>query len=233
MTKKTCGLFAMTLLSIYPVNALAEITLDSSEIIVKNNQQVASIMIHNTSSANAYLNVDAGRLVRPGTKNAAYLHYKDPNKLGVFLEPSRLAIRPHSSKRVMLWFLNRIEQQEQLFRINIRPAIVTRHPDKKNQVIESTSVLNSPSMLVMRLPKQPTTYIQFSRNGKTLTVSNRGNVSALLFNGKQCLSSSQCTKLPMLRLYPRQTKILALQNDEPLSYQIETYDENVNTRHIP
>lgn len=232
--RKTTYLLSFTaLLNAYPASSLAEITVDSNEFFVENNKQVASIMIHNSSSSSAYLNVVASRLVRPGSKNAAYLYYKDPNKLGVFLEPSRLAIRPHSSKRVMLWFLSRSEQQEQLFRVSIRPAIVPRFIAIKQHIVESTSVLNTPSVLVMQLPKQPTARIEFSRNGKSLTATNQGNVSALLFNGKQCLTTTHCTKLPVMRLYPSQTTKVTLRYDEPLSYQIEKYDESVTTQQVP
>ena len=72
-------------------------------------------------------------------------------------------------------------------------------------------------------PARPVANVRGRREGRRLTFSNAGNVSAEIVHGRQCdADGGHCAELPGKRLYPGASWTVDLQSDRPAEYSLKS-----------
>lgn len=178
--------------------ASAELTL--SQMVVELNlstQKSANIEIHNDSAEPAYLLVEPSEVKQPGTPSEKRVPVVDPREGGLLVSPARAVLSAGERKSLRVSVIGGQGNAERVYRILVRPVA--------GEVTGSQSglkVLVGYDVLVLVRPSEPTIAVKSERQGDMLTLTNTGNVSVELADGKLCRDAKlACTPLPSKRLY--------------------------------
>jgi len=122
---------------------------------------------------------------------------RDPSKLGLLASPARLILEPGQRRTLRIAAIGTPSMDERVYRVTVKPV--------SGEVAGSTSglkLLVGYDLLVLVRPAAVRNAVRASRSGATLMISNTGNASVELAEGKQCDATGKaCQALPAKRLY--------------------------------
>ena len=191
--------FCMSLLAVLPI-APASAELAVSQLIVElkpGASRAADIEIYNDSDERSFVSVEPREIVDAGLDKEKPLLSPDPEKLGLLVSPTRLVIEPRQRRRLRIAAIGPVLPQERIYRVTVKPV----SGDVTGTEI-GLKLLVGYDLLVLVRPPASKPNVDISRAGGVLTITNRGNASVELAEGKQCDGSgSNCQLLPSKRLY--------------------------------
>lgn len=156
------------------------------------------IEVTNGGTETLYVQVEPNRVENPGTPQEKRVTYRDPAELGLLITPSRLIIPPGQTSLVRVAVVEPAKDSDRVYRLTVRPVV----GDVKS-VETALKVVIAYDVLAVVRPPNPKPDLKTVREGNRMTLSNRGNSSILLTQGKQCDNAGQnCQSLPPYRLYP-------------------------------
>lgn len=199
--------------------SVAELVL--SELIVDlqpGKQARDDVEIWNKSDERSYVAVEPREIVDPSLPTQKDRRDPDPEKLGLLVSPARMILEPGQRKLLRIATLAPASEREHVYRVTVKPVIGS--VDSANSGLK---ILVGYDLLVLVRPNNPVPNVIASRNGRSLTFSNRGNVSVELVDGRQCKQAhSDCVQLPGKRLYPGASWAVELGSDLPAEFTLKS-----------
>ena len=107
-------------------------------------------------------------------------------------------------------------ERERVYRITIKPVVGEVTGDHSG-----LKVLVGYDVLALVRPARPGQAVRGRREGQRLLVSNDGNMSVELMNGRQCDASGTCVSLPGKRLYAGATWSQELPGNGKVEYLVK------------
>lgn len=194
-----CGLLALPVIAVASTISVHPLSIAFSQ----PNQRYEDIQVYNTGKSTAYVNVELKRLINPGAQHVrSKLFHDNPEAFGMIVSPNKLIIPAAQSRVVRVLRLLQGNKKEAVYQINIAPAegVLERIKTGNKKVQAGIRVIVGYNVIARVLPNEPRANLVIKRQGKTLTVENKGNASALLYRGEVCENQS-CKALPTKRMY--------------------------------
>lgn len=191
------ALLAFLVTGLAAAPASAELAISQLIVELTKQARTADIEIFNDSPERAFVTIDPRRILNPGTGEQQPWVSGDPEKLGLIVSPRRLILEPGQHRRLRIAAVGPDSPVERIYRVTVKPVA--------GEVSGSDSglkMLVGYDLLVLVRPAAGGPDVRVSRNGDSLTLTNRGTVSAELVEGQQCKSDGEaCVSLPGKRLY--------------------------------
>ena len=187
------------LLAILAPLAPAGAELAVSQLIVElkpGPTRAQDIELHNESPDRSYVSVEPREIVDPGTSAERPVVSPDPEKLGILVSPRRLVLEPWQRRTLRIARVGPETAAERVYRVTVKPIV--------GEVEGETGLklLVGYDLLVLVRPATIRPALEASRSGSKLTMTNRGNSSVELIDGRQCDTAGRdCAKLAGKRLY--------------------------------
>ena len=189
----------MSLLTLIPA-APASAELAVSQLIVELKQgasRAADIEIYNDSKDRMFVSVEPREIIDAGLDRERPRLSPDPEQLGLLVSPRRLVIEPHQRRRLRIAVIGPVPPRERVYRVTVKPV--------SGEVTGSETglkMLIGYDLLVLVRPPATGPRLDVVRTGDVLTITNHGDASVELAEGKQCKGDDQdCQLLPSKRLY--------------------------------
>lgn len=183
------------------------------------------VEIRNDSPDRSYVSIEPREIIDPSLPTQNERRDPDPEKLGLLVSPSRMILEPGQRRLIRFATLLSDREREHVYRVTVKPV---EGPLQSSS--SGLKVLVGYDVLVLVRPEKPTARVSGSRAGRRLTLSNSGNVSVEVVDGRQCaMPRKQCTDLPGKRLYPGASWSVELPADLPAEYDLKWpgHDEHV------
>lgn len=195
-----CGLLTSIALALAaPLSpAGAELVISQLVIELTPSARTADIEIRNDSEERRYVLIEPREVLAPGTSSEKPFVSPDPEVLGLLVSPRRVILEPGQGRAVRIAGLGGAGEKERVYRVTIKPVV-----GELSGSDSGLKLLVGYDLLVLARPADPTPKIVASRDGPhTITLTNVGNSSAELIDGKQCEPAGKnCQILPSKRLY--------------------------------
>lgn len=207
----------------------ADLLVDQSIVIYENpSQSRFDVTVYNSDeAANLFLEVSPFEVARAGFDDQELVPLTLNDSPDFLVSPNRAIIPPNSSSLVRLLNLKNTGDTERVYRINLVPASPPAELSGDDDAIASVlQVIVAYQVLVIILPEQPRSEVEFSREGRTLTFSNSGNANYLLADGRQCdpAEPGNCVYLQSRRMYPGNSWSIELPYDGPAQYTVQNHE---------
>ena len=192
-------LTGLGLLGLVPVSpAAAGISVSQMVIDIRPGESRATdIEIFNDSPERSFISVEPREIVDPGSAKERGVTSPDPAKLGLLVSPNRLILEPHQRRRLRIAVLARPADSERVYRVTVKPVA-----GDVSSADSGLKLLVGYDLLVLVRPAVARPGITASRAGGKLVITNGGNSSVELTEGKQCEAGGKgCRSLPGKRLY--------------------------------
>lgn len=178
------------------------------------------VEVSNNSPERAYVLVEARELLNPGTPSEKHVTTPDPTKLGLLVSPARFILEPQQRRTLRIAAIGVPSEHERVYRVAIKP--VAGELDSSESGLK---LLVGYDLLVLARPTAIRKEIRAERSGKELTLTNVGNASVELAEGKQCDNEGgACLPLPGKRLYAGASWKQTLPRATGGEYQIRSAD---------
>lgn len=158
--------------------------------------RTSDIEVANNSPERAYVLVEPREVLGPGTPAERQVTNPDPLKLGLLVSPARFILEPQQRRTLRIAAIGTVADRERVYRVTVKPVT--------GEVTSSESglkLLVGYDLLVLARPAAIEKEVRVERNGLELTLTNSGNASVELTEGKQCDEGGNCQALPGKRLY--------------------------------
>ncbi len=207
-------LLAGLALSVAPARAQMILNKVSLEFTA-GGQPRDDIEITNSGAETLYVQIEPNRIHDPGTAQEKRVLYRDPAELGLLVTPSRLVIPPGQTQVARLAVVDPAKDADKVYRLTVRPVV-----GEVRSTETAIKVVIAYDVLVILRPPNPKADLKTERAGRKMTLSNTGNSSILLSQGKQCdASGANCQTIPPFRLYPGNNVVKDdLPYDTPVTY---------------
>ena len=139
------------------------------------------VVIGNPGDEPLFVDVGILTVSEPGTDREQRVPVKDPDAAPLIATPRRLMVPPAGSRRVRLVNLEGHGDTEQVYRVDLKPVAPPEQMDTTG-----VRVLVGYQLLVFVAPAESRVDLTGQRDGKSLTLTNNGNVNVLLHEGEQC-----------------------------------------------
>lgn len=196
ITPLSVGLGLIALLSAHA--APAELTV--SQLIVElkpDASRAADIEIYNDSEERSFVSVEPREIVDVGLDGEKPRYAPDPEQLGLLVSPRRLVIEPHQRRRLRIAAIGPVPAREHVYRVTVKPV-----SGELTSSETGLKLLVGYDLLVLVRPPVTKPRLNVDRTGDVLTITNQGDASVELAEGKQCDQNDQdCQQLPSKRLY--------------------------------
>ena len=178
-----CFKYSALLLACYFCHSVyAGITVDRTIIDFPAGQPPRQdVVISNQSDDTAYVSVEVLEVLDPGTDKEIRQAVDNLKSINFVASPSKVVIPAKGKKQVRLVNL-KPSDSEQVYRINFTPV----EAPLANQEGMGVRILIAYQVLALIQPDKPEENLQFERNGKQLTITNKGNSYALVSDFLQC-----------------------------------------------
>jgi P pilus assembly chaperone PapD len=182
--------------------------------------RTADIELFNNGDERAYAVVEPREVLHPGTPGEERVATPDPAKLGLLASPARLILEPKQRRTLRIAAIAAPGAQERVYRVTVKPVT--------GEVAGSESglkLLVGYDLLVLVRPPVIRNLVRATRNGSQLILSNEGNASVELAEGKQCdPAGKQCQDLPAKRLYASASWTQKLPRSDGGEYRVRSAD---------
>lgn len=177
------------------------------------------VVVTNPDPEPAFLEVEVLEVRHPGTADETRTVVKNPEALGLVASPRRLMVPPGAQRIIRLVSLKGHLDEEQVYRVNVRPAAGKVESDTM-----AVKILVAYQLLVFIAPRKADMALEGKRDGQSLTLKNTGNVNVSLHHGRQCppgeSAPGACAEAPGHRLYPGNEITLQLPRNAPVEYSL-------------
>lgn len=180
------------------VPAAAELTVSQLIVEFKSGApRAADIEVANNGDERSYVVVEPRELLHAGMPGEERVATPDPARLGLLASPARFILEPGQRRTLRIAAIGAAATQERVYRVTVKPVT--------GDVTGSESglkLLVGYDLLVLVRPPVVRTSVLTSRNGARLTLTNNGNASVELAEGRQCdATGKNCQALPAKRIY--------------------------------
>jgi P pilus assembly chaperone PapD len=199
--------------------SFAALSIDRSVIVFEAGKAPRQdVMAGNSGATNLFLEVEVLEVTSPGTEQEQRQIVRDPESIGFVAAPRRLMVPPGGKRPVRLMNLNGYGDTERVYRVNVRPVLPPVEAEGSG-----VRIVVAYQVLVFVSPARTRVQLDARRDGNRLTLTNNGNVNALLTNGRQCLllSPDNCVDVAGRRLYPGNSYTVELSRPEPVQFDVE------------
>jgi P pilus assembly chaperone PapD len=203
---------------VVPLHA-AQAALALSQMVVElspREHQRADVEAWNDGAERIYVAIDPREIVNPGTAAESSRSDPDPDKLGLLVSPARMILEPGQRKLLRIGSIS-ANDRERVYRITVKPVL--------GQLASESSglkVLVGYDMLVLVRPPEPRPHVSGKRSGNQLTLTNDGNVSVELAEGRACdVSKRSCEDLSGGRIYAGAEKTIDVGPDRKVDYKMK------------
>lgn len=211
---------AMLLPMFQPLGA-AGANLVLSELIVDlqpGTRTREDVEVSNAGPDRLYVAVEPALITNPGTARQARTTNPDPEQLGLLATPARMILEPGQRRLLRIAAIGPAPVTERVYRVTVKPVA-----GPIASASNGLKILVGYDMLVLVRPANPRVEIAGTRSGRTLVVTNSGNSSVELVDGKQCdASGKQCVSLAAKRLYAGVEWSETLPSDGPVEYRVKS-----------
>lgn len=154
------------------------------------------VELFNESTERTYVSIEPREIVDPGTPGERSVASPDPERLGLLVSPRRLILESGQRRTVRIARIGPDALAERIYRVTIKPVV----GDVGGET--GLKLLVGYDLLVLARPPMTSRQIDVSRTGSSVSITNRGNASVELVEGRQCdVGGGACEKLPGKRLY--------------------------------
>ena len=196
--------------------AKADLALNNSILYFEpgepNHQDVE---VENLGDAPLYIQITPRVVRNPGTEQQTREEYDDPTKAGLLVSPNKLVVPPKGRKLLRFVNLNPDASEERVYRVSVTPVV-----GELNASETGVKVVIAYEVLVLVHPKNGVVDLVHQRQGKSLTIENKGTRNVLVRKGVQCpegeTDETQCDNIPGKRLYPGNRWQTELPQDSPI-----------------
>lgn len=173
------------------------------------------IEVFNDSPERMYVSAEPFEIRSAGTAAEQRVPATDPESSGILVSPQKLVLAPGERRMIRVAAIGNRPSTDRVYRVAIKPVAGPLSSDSS-----ALKMFVGYDALVLVRPAQQTGDVVAERKGKMLALTNEGNTSQELFDGKQCdTSEKNCQSLSAKRLYPGATWQQALPFDTPVSYK--------------
>ena len=209
--------------------AWADLLVDESIVIYEHpSQSIYDVTVYNSDeTANLFLEVSPFEVARPGFETQELIPLSLNDSTDFLVSPNRAIIPPNSASLVRLLNLKNSGDSERVYRINLVPASPPAElAGDEDAVASLLQVIVAYQVLVIILPEEPRSEVEFDRSGNTLSFSNPGNANYLLADGVQCdpMEPANCVYLQSRRIYPGNSWSIELPFDGPAQYSVRNHE---------
>ena len=177
--------------------ASAELTISQLIVELRPGAATADVEIINDSPERSYVAVEPREILEPGSASEHPFVSPDPEKLGLIASPSRMILEPRQRRSVRLAAIAGELPRERVYRVTVKPVAGELASEQSG-----LKLLVGYDLLVLVRPKTPVLGLVAKRGERGLTLTNNGNASVELSEGKQCdRTGVSCQTLPSKRLY--------------------------------
>lgn len=195
-------------------------------ISIPATQKVGDVKVENMSDNVQYVNVIPSIVDKTKVKSSYTVFNpakETPEQFGLLVTPRKLVLRPHQVRIVRLVSLHHNIKQDEYYSVEVTPVENPMEEiyGKKKAIEAALRIVVAYEPLIIVLPLQPKQNISYQRDGKTLTMSNKGNTYVAFENVRQCNpAGDQCQKVNFgfARLYVNQTHKVALPYNTPITF---------------
>ena len=207
--------------------ALAPIAPARAELVVSQlivelkpgSSRVQDVELLNDSPERSYVAVEAREMIEPGTSTERSVAPVDPEKLGVLVSPRRMILEPGQRRTLRIAALGPAISQERVYRVTVKPVV----GDVSGET--GLKLLVGYDLLVLVRPGAIQSSVEAGRRDGKLVITNRGNASVELVDGKQCDSDGRnCRDLPGKRLYAGASFEQSLPSPNGGQYRVRSVD---------
>jgi P pilus assembly chaperone PapD len=189
-----------------------------SQVIVDllpDKPSAADVEVFNDGPQRMYVSAEPFEILHPGTATEARVLAGDPETSGILVSPRKLVLAPGERRIIRVAAVGSRPEQDRVYRVAIKPVA---GPISANE--SALKVFVGYDALVIVRPAQLSAKVAGQRDGRMLALTNSGNTSEELFDGRQCdPSAKDCRTIEAKRLYAGQTWRVALPFDTPVSYK--------------
>lgn len=186
--------------SVLVAAAPASAELAVSQLVVEfkpGAARTSDIEIANNSPERSYVVVEPREILDPGTPAERPLATPDPAKLGLLASPARFILEPEQRRTLRVAAIGAANERERVYRVTVKP--VTGEVSSSETGLK---LLVGYDLLVLVRPPVVRDGIRAERHGLELTLTNEGNASVEIAEGKLCDGKGEsCQSLPGKRLY--------------------------------
>jgi P pilus assembly chaperone PapD len=200
----------------------ADMYVDRSIVIFEpETQPRQDIKVSNSDEEVMYVQVEVFQVNNPGEDSEERIKVNDPKQIKLIATPNKLVIPAGGQKLVRIVNLDKQNDVERIYRINITP-IVAPLEDEVSQL----RIIVAYQVLAIIQPKDPRSELVTTREVNKIIFHNDGSTNVLLSDGRQCNpgNSEECTDLASKRLYAGNTWELDLPFDSPVAYSVRSFD---------
>ncbi len=208
-------------LALVPAAAPAGIVLSQAVVDIAPTAPTAQdIEVWNDSADVAYVVAEPSEIVGAGTPAEKRVRITDPAVGGLLVSPQKLILQAGERKLVRIAAVAARPADDRIYRVTIKPVA-----GSVSAPTTALKLLVGYDALVIYRPQAARPDIVGTRSGTTLTLANRGNTNAELYDGSQCPAPAAitgCTKLPPRRIYAGAQWTQTLPATGPVTYHLTT-----------
>jgi len=171
-----------------------------SQLIVEftpGGPKASDIEVTNNSDERTYLVVEPREVVEPGTPAERRVATADPSRLGLLVSPTRFILEPRQRRTLRIAAIGAPGGAERVYRVTVKPVAGELTGSETG-----LKLLVGYDLLVLVRPATVRKDIRAARSGQELVLTNGGNASVELAEGRQCdEKGATCRSLPGKRLY--------------------------------
>lgn len=224
-------LLVLTLLLIGAPSAYGAMIIDRAIItFTADGSSREDVLVVNPDPDPLYLEVEVLEVKNPGTEEETRTVVSNPEELGLIASPRRTMIPSDGQRTIRLVALKPPGEQEQVYRVNMRPTAGDVQSDTM-----AIKILLGYQLLIFVEPETINIDIDIKREGNKLKLENRGNVNVRVHDLVQCevypMPPEDCDTINGTRLYPGNQVTLDLPYDNPLTLQLSAAGQ-ISTRQI-
>lgn len=190
-----------------------------SQLVVElspGEQRRSDVEIMNSGPERIFVSVDPREIIDAGTSAESSRTDRDPEKLGLLVSPARMVLEPGQRKLLRAASI-KSSPRERIYRVTVKPVV-----GQVESEASGLKVLVGYDMLVISRPSEMKPHVSFARIGDQMVLTNDGNVSVELDDGKSCDAAvKNCESLPGGRLYAGAQKTIQAGRDRRVSYRMK------------
>jgi Mat/Ecp fimbriae periplasmic chaperone len=213
------ALHAAMIVASAAVAAPASAELAISQMIIElkpGSARTADVEIYNDSTERTYLSIEPAEIKQPGTPREERFTSPDPAQLSLLVSPTRMVLEPKQRRTLRIASLEQGSSRERIYRVLVKPVA-----GDVTGAESGLKLLVGYDLLVIARPQTQSGRVSGSRSLDSLVLSNDGNTSVELVDGKQCDAAGQdCRPLPPKRLYAGASWALPMKPTAKVEYQV-------------
>lgn len=176
----------------------------------------SDVEIMNNGPERMFVSVEPREIIAPGTAAESARTDPDPESLGLLVSPARMILEP-GQRRLLRVASLASGPRERIYRVTVKPVV-----GQLESQGSGLKLLVGYDMLVIVRPAELKPHVSAARAGDKLILTNDGNVSVELDDGKGCDSAMKsCRSLPGGRLYAGATKTVEIGTEGRVSYRLK------------